>query len=351
MTDRLVVFVPAHNEEAQIASTIQSLLVQTVSADRIIVVADNCIDRTVEIARTFPVTVMETVDNHHRKAGAMNQAWLRWGQNARYILTMDADTILSPNFFEVAPRRMDEEPELGGASACPMLKPVGPGASLWGRMLWRLARLDFGGYMRILCRWKFAPEVLSGYGAIFRNDALHKIAHERPDGVPWATESIVEDYRVSMDLRRIGYRIAILHSALAFTDTPLTVRELWRQRIRWAGGTWEELVRAGWQPHTKRAWRGVAACSGSAAIRLLAISVWTIALLLNFPIAWSWWWSLPLLVAVVDRLDMTRYTNGSDWKDVVLIIAFLPMEFLSLLREAWTVRSAWLVARRRRLAW
>jgi len=348
---RLVVLVPAHNEENQIAETLQSLLRQTMQADRIVVVADNCTDRTVEIASQFPVTVMETINNPHRKAGAMNQAWTAYCQDAKYVLTMDADTILSPNFFEAALRRMDGEPDLGGASACPMLKPLGPDASLWGSMLWRLARLDFGGYMRILCRWKFAPEVLSGYGAIFRNAALREVAAERGDGLPWATESIVEDYRISMDLRRLGHRIAIIPSALAFTDTPLTIKELWRQRIRWAGGTWEELLRAGWQPYTKRAWRGVAACGGSALLRMLAVAVWTAAIALGIPVIWSWWWAIPLLVAVVDRLDMTRYTNGSDWKDAALIAVFIPMEILSILREAWTVRSAWLVFRRRRLSW
>ena len=348
---RITVLLPAHNEAAQIAATIESLLAQTHRPEQIIVVADNCTDATVAIARTYPVTVMETVDNPHRKAGAMNQAWLAYAQGADYVFTMDADTVLSANFFELAVAEMESDPNLGGASACPMLKPLAAGTSPWGQMLWRLARLDFGGYMRILCRWDFAPEVLSGYGAIFRAEALRRIAAERPDGLPWATESIVEDYRVSMDLRRLGYRIAIIPAALAFTDTPLTLRELWVQRIRWSGGTWEELVRAGWQPYTRRAWRGVASCTGAALLRVLAVLVWVGAVALGIPIIWSWWWLIPLVIAAVDRLDMARYTKGADWRDAVLVLAFAPMEFLSLLREAWTVRSLFLVARRRRLSW
>jgi poly-beta-1,6-N-acetyl-D-glucosamine synthase len=347
----ITVLVPAHNEAAQIAATITSLLAQTRPPERIVVVADNCTDDTVAIASTFPVTVMQTVANPHRKAGALNQAWAAYAQDATYVFTMDADTVLSQNFFALAEQAMEQGDNLGGASACPMLKDLEPGTSLWGQMLWRLARLDFGGYMRILCHWDFVPEVLSGYGTIFRGSALHAIAADRADGLPWATESIVEDYRISMDLRRLGYAIAIIPAALAFTDTPLTLRELWTQRIRWAGGTWQELALAGWHPYTKRAWRGVAACTGSALMRVLALLLWTGALVLHVPIVWSWWWSAPLLIAAVDRVDMTRYTKGADWRDALLVLAFLPMEFLSLLREAWTVRSAWLVLRRRRLSW
>lgn len=347
----LMVIVPAHNEEAQIASTIESLINQTRPADRIVVVSDNSTDQTVSIAQGYPVTVMETHGNTHRKAGAMNQAWQQFGNDYDYIITMDADTILHPNFFERCINAMEENENLAGASACPMLKPLGSDASLWGKMIWRLARLDFGGYMRILCAWDFKPEVLSGYGTIFRNSALKRVAVERGDGNPWAIESIVEDYRISMDLRRLGYDIAIVPKALAFTDTPLTIRELWTQRIRWAGGTWEELGRAGYKPYTKRAWRNAMSCVGSAAMRVLALSIWTLAIILGVGFHWSWIWAIPLLIALVDRLDMTRYTVDADWKDALLIVAFLPMEFFSILRELWTVKSAWLTIRRKQLSW
>ena len=71
--NRLIALVPAHNEAEQISETIESLQDQTVPPDEIIVVADNCTDDTVAIARGFAgVAVMETVDNRHKKAGALN---------------------------------------------------------------------------------------------------------------------------------------------------------------------------------------------------------------------------------------------------------------------------------------
>jgi len=47
----VTVLIPAHNEEVSLPSTIASLRAQSHSPDRIIVVADNCTDSTVDIAR------------------------------------------------------------------------------------------------------------------------------------------------------------------------------------------------------------------------------------------------------------------------------------------------------------
>lgn len=346
----LTVLVPAHNEEEQIASTIESLLSQTLAPDRIVVISDNSSDSTVAIASQYHVVVMETMDNPHRKAGALNQGWELHCQDADYVFTMDADTVLAPDFFERSIQLVEERPEVGGACSCPMLKQM-PETSVWGSMLWRQSRLDFGGYMRILCRWKFTPEVLSGYGTIFRADALNGVAAQNENQHPWDVRSIVEDYKISLDLRSIGYKLAIIPGAIAYTDAPLSLKELWVQRLRWSGGTWQELARAGWKPYTRKVWLTAIGCIASSVMRVLAVSAWILVLSLGLPIAWSWVWLIPLLVAVIDRVDMTRYTKNADWKDVVFVALLLPMEFMSILREAWTIKSAWIVARGRNLAW
>ena len=76
-TGTVCVVVPAHNEEDTIARTITALLKQTRRPDQIVIVADNCSDRTVEIAQSFGrrVTVIETVGNKHRKVGALTVGW------------------------------------------------------------------------------------------------------------------------------------------------------------------------------------------------------------------------------------------------------------------------------------
>ncbi len=241
----LVVLIPAHNEEAQLAACLDSVLGQTFPADRVVVVADNCTDRTVEIASSYPFTVLETVGNRDRKAGALNQAWHRYGQDAHLVVTIDADTVLDRQFLERLTVEMLDDTGIGGSCAGPSTKPVPRGISGWSSLLWRLVGADYASSSRITRRRRGATDVIAGYAAILRNDALHQVA-ARNDGIgPWNPASIVEDYRLSLDLRELGHRITVSPTALAFTDSPLTVRELWRQRVRWSAGTMEELVRVG----------------------------------------------------------------------------------------------------------
>src|SRR5919107_2772598 len=113
----VVVLVPAHNEQEQIADTITSLLTQTRPPDRVVVVADNCTDETADIARRLGVEVLTTVGNTAKKAGALNQALNRLlptlADDDR-VLVMDADSSLDERFLEAADERLSR----GDIAAC-----------------------------------------------------------------------------------------------------------------------------------------------------------------------------------------------------------------------------------------
>lgn len=109
--------VPAHNEAQSIQATIESLLRQTHSPDRILVVSDNSTDTTVETARAAGADVMESVNDTHRKAGALNQALeVEAALAAHHVMVMDADTQLAPRFIEIALDRL-RDPKMGAVGA------------------------------------------------------------------------------------------------------------------------------------------------------------------------------------------------------------------------------------------
>ena len=102
---RLTALVPAHDEALTIAATLKSLWGQTRPPDRVVVVADNCTDDTAEIARRRGAEVFTTVDNTHKKAGALNQALSEMFDHidARdVVMVMDADSVIVPEFLETA---------------------------------------------------------------------------------------------------------------------------------------------------------------------------------------------------------------------------------------------------------
>lgn len=346
---RTVVLIPAHNEEEQIAASIESVLAQTYRSALVVVVCDNCTDRTVEIARRYPVEVMETVGNTDRKAGALNQAWRKYCQDARFVVTMDADTILDPACLERLRAQAVKDPKIGGICGRPLNKPPSPGMSAWNSVLWHLLSLDFAMYDQVLVRRKYATEVLGGFGSLFRNRALKDVAGKY--GEPWAADSIVEDYRLSMQLREAGWKIRVAPAALAYTDTPVTLRTLWRQRLRWSGGTFEELVREGWKPWTRRNWFSYSLVWLGVLLRIAGVAAWVLILALDLPLQLEWYFLLPFVVAAVDRLLVSVRLRHSSWLHHVLAVTVLPLELLTLVGQAWSMRSTWLVLRKKPLHW
>ncbi|NJM74800.1 MAG: glycosyltransferase [Acaryochloridaceae cyanobacterium RU_4_10] len=73
---RLAVLIPAHNEETEIAETIQSILPQMKEGDRLIAIADNCSDRTAAVARDAGATVLERTDRVLRGEGLCAGFWI-----------------------------------------------------------------------------------------------------------------------------------------------------------------------------------------------------------------------------------------------------------------------------------
>jgi cellulose synthase/poly-beta-1,6-N-acetylglucosamine synthase-like glycosyltransferase len=66
---KVVVLVPAHDEEAVIGATLALVVPTLPTGGRVVVIADNCCDRTAEIARSNGAEVIERQDPIHRGKG------------------------------------------------------------------------------------------------------------------------------------------------------------------------------------------------------------------------------------------------------------------------------------------
>lgn len=99
---RVTILIPAHNEESGICATINPLLSQLKPDDKIIVIADNCTDKTAEIARETGVTVLERQNPDRRGKGYALDYGLQFLQaEAPDVLVMvDADCRVEPGTVE-----------------------------------------------------------------------------------------------------------------------------------------------------------------------------------------------------------------------------------------------------------
>lgn len=328
--DSLVAIVPAHNEAEQIGETIESLLSQTMPPGRIIVAADNCTDDTVAIAKRYPVIVMETVDNSARKAGAMNQAWLSYAQDAAHVLTMDADTILLPNSVE---HMLEGLMQVRSRAAVCSRYWTKPGHGL----VWRLQRLEYARYddKREIRGWRV--QVSSGAASLYRGALLHQVvdSFERP--APWDQKSLIEDYGLTLDLKTLGYQVRAAPGSHVLTDTPKSFKDLWRQRQRWGRGGVDECRRRGWTKATRYDISTYGLFCFGILMRILFVTYLTLLILSPLGFALSLIGLIPVGVLWVDRVTSAWRLPGRDLVDVLIASTLLVEDAYGLFLELCTL--------------
>lgn len=330
---RVVALIAAHNEEEQLPGTLASLAAQSLPLERVLVMADNCTDSTVALAEAAGVEVVETVDNSARKAGALNQGIALLDPHSYdYLLQIDADTELAPDFVEAAVAELESDGALGGVCArfFPKHRPG---------LLGALQRLEYARYDRSRMRRGGHVNVLSGTAAVLRAVALPE--------KPWSETSLVEDYVLTLDLRRRGWTVRAGERMVAHTDSMTSLDALWRQRIRWSRGTIEELAKEGWKPWTRADILAHVGIFGAVAIRLM----WLVALCLaafGGRLFWSPMWLAPIALVVLEGLVTTRRLR---WQDRLLLVLVVPEELYGILRQAWTCKAAALAFAGGRARW
>jgi cellulose synthase/poly-beta-1,6-N-acetylglucosamine synthase-like glycosyltransferase len=255
---RLLVVVPAHNEGGQIGQTIDALQNQTLAPDLIVVAADNCTDDTVEVAESFPgVRVVETVDNVHKKGGALNQVIELLDaqgelQTADALLVQDADSVLDADFLRTAVLRLAQG-DVGGV-----------GGTFFGQagggLVGMFQRNEYARYARDVGRLKGKVLVLTGTATVFRVGVLQHVASERGHSLPgeqgqvYDTHVLTEDNELTLALMHLGYEIISPLGCRLTTEVMGTWSDLAQQRLRWKRGALENLVDYGFTRITLSYW-------------------------------------------------------------------------------------------------
>jgi biofilm PGA synthesis N-glycosyltransferase PgaC len=346
----ITVLIPAHNEEACISDTLASLQSQSVPPARIVVVADNCTDGTVRLAREAGVDVFETVDNRHKKAGGLNQALREvlpaLGDND-CVMVMDADTTLDAGFLEGATRRLTDDRAL-----------MAVGGLFYGEqgsgLIGQFQRNEYTRYQRDLRRRRGRVFVLTGTASVFRPRALRAVAEERGANLPgipgdvYDTVALTEDNELTIALKCLGALMISPRECTVVTEVMPSWRALWNQRLRWQRGALENLGAYGLRPQTFRYWMqqlgigyGVIALGSYLALILLmvlATSTWV----------WFPFWIGIGLVFTVERV-VTVWQGG--WRARLLGLSLFPELFYAMFLNVVYVKGVWDLSLARQATW
>ena len=229
---RYAFLIAARNEEVVIANLLKSIKNQDYPSDKvdIYVVADNCTDKTADIARQCGATVFERFDTENIGKGyALNFllkkiSALKGIRHYDAYFVFDADNILETNYVT----EMDKAFSAGSRVVTSYRNSKNYGQS-WvasGYALWFLREARYLNNSRSLLGVSGA---VSGTGFMVSCDVF-----EKNDG--WKHHLLTEDIEFSVDLIIRGEKIGYCHSAMFYDEQPVTFRQSWRQRLRWAKG-------------------------------------------------------------------------------------------------------------------
>jgi cellulose synthase/poly-beta-1,6-N-acetylglucosamine synthase-like glycosyltransferase len=223
------IIIAAHNEEQVIGSLVENLHVLNYPKEMydIFVIADNCKDRTVEIARNAGAFVHERYNLEQRGKGyAMEWMFARlFRMQRKYdaVVVFDADNLVHSNFLlEMNNRLCKGEKVIQGyldaKNPCDTWVAATFAISFWVvDHIWHLAKYNIG-----------LSSVLGGTGMCISTEILQKFG--------WGATCLTEDMEFTMKVLLIGVRTTWAHDAIVWDEKPLTFMQAWRQRKRWAQG-------------------------------------------------------------------------------------------------------------------
>ncbi|GIW63942.1 MAG: hypothetical protein KatS3mg091_744 [Patescibacteria group bacterium] len=102
------VIIPAYNEESYIDKTLESLVNQTVKPFEIIVVDNNCTDKTTEIAKKYNCKVIK--ETKQGITPARNKGFN--SAKGDILIKLDADTIVDKDFIEKIEKKFKKDQKL-----------------------------------------------------------------------------------------------------------------------------------------------------------------------------------------------------------------------------------------------
>jgi poly-beta-1,6-N-acetyl-D-glucosamine synthase len=320
-----VVLVPAYNEEASIADTIQSLQEQTLQPTEIIVIDDCSSDRTGEVARSLNVRVLRPPENTGSKAGAQNYA-LQFVETP-FVMAIDADTVLAPDAIEKLAVAFKDEQVV---AACGFVIPRHV-RTMWERGRYVEYAFAFT-FFKPVQDYYTKPLISSGCFSMYRTEVLQRVGG-------WSTRTLAEDMDLTWTFYEEGHKVRFIPEAIAYPIEPDSFDFMSKQLKRWSHGYVQNL-KLHWKEIVHVPYLGVA----------IAVSFWdaTIAslvylfLLPILAIAITPWLLVAYAIdipAVLVPVAVHALPRGNFWRAMASIPSFF---VLRLVNAVFFLRAVWL---------
>ena len=227
---KYAIVIAARNEEAVIGNLLDSIKKQDYPSDLIttFVVADNCTDKTAEIARKNGAVCYERFDNERKTKGfALQYLFERIEEDYGRMsfegyFVFDADNLLKKDYIT----RMNEAFD-SGEKIITSYRNTKNFDENWIASTYALHWIrSIRNNHRARSVLRLATNI-QGTGFLFANEIVR-------DG--WKYTSLTEDRALTADAVAQGYRISYNDAAMFYDEQPTSLKIALRQRLRWSKG-------------------------------------------------------------------------------------------------------------------
>jgi len=228
------IIVPCFNEARNGEATILAALGQHYTNIEVIAVNDGSSDTTgallERLAAQHPRLRVLHLAQNQGKAMALRMGAL--AARSDYLVCIDGDAMLDPDAVPFLVRPLLDHPRVGAVTGNPRVRTrstltgavqVGEFSSIIG-LIKRTQRI----YGQVF--------TVSGVITAFRRQAVARVDY-------WSLDMVTEDIDISWKLQRDHWSIFYEPRALCWILMPETMRGLWKQRLRWAQGGAEILIK------------------------------------------------------------------------------------------------------------
>ena len=221
------IIIPCYNEGENAVETITYALNVAYPEFEVIAVNDGSKDDTLEILLALATNnpklkVVNLAENQGKAIGLQAGALVA---KYEYLVGIDGDALIDPYCLHWMAKHFIRYPQVAAVTGNPRIRnrtsllgkiQVGEFSSIVGMI--KRAQRSFGRLFTV-----------SGVVTGFRKSAVHEVGY-------WSPDMLTEDIDITWKLQREGWDVRFEPRALVWILMPETLKGLWKQRLRWAMG-------------------------------------------------------------------------------------------------------------------
>ncbi|WP_109079480.1 poly-beta-1,6-N-acetyl-D-glucosamine synthase, partial [Aggregatibacter kilianii] len=225
--------VPCYNEGDNLDESIPHLLQLRYPNYELIFINDGSKDNTGEIIDRWAAKEPKITALHQEnqgKASALNHGLTV--AKGKYVACIDGDAVLDYYALDYMVQALEKDPKYAATTGNPRVRNR-------STILGRLQVSEFSSIIGLIKRAQGLMGTIftvSGVCCLFRKDVMDEIGG-------WSTNMITEDIDISWKIQIAGYNIMYEPRALCWVLMPESMKGLYKQRLRWAQGGAETIMK------------------------------------------------------------------------------------------------------------